>query len=302
MTRDLPLVSVIVITYKSARFVLDTLESVKRQTYPRLELIVSDDCSPDETLAICREWLDVKANRDRFVSTRIVSTPRNGGICANYNNSLGYAKGEWIKYIAGDDELLPNCIEEYMKATSKSDDRIFVAGTVPFNAEEGKLAPRIPSLSYLGFTAYEQETRLLEVGTVLEGPTIFLEATTLRRLGGFDMRYPFIEDYPLFMKYLSNGLRIGVVEKALVNYREYPESVSRSENSPFGSSILAAIEDASIAAWKKRQKYLNAYHWWCERQIRLNLRGNRKLGKLGAILSYLLRLTDPVGIRKHFQN
>ena len=48
-----PLVSINVITYNSSKFVLETLESAKAQTYQNIELIVSDDCSTDNTVEIC---------------------------------------------------------------------------------------------------------------------------------------------------------------------------------------------------------------------------------------------------------
>lgn len=48
-----PLFSIIVITYNSSVFVLETLESAKNQAYQNIELIISDDGSTDETVAIC---------------------------------------------------------------------------------------------------------------------------------------------------------------------------------------------------------------------------------------------------------
>ena len=56
-SQSLPLVSVVVITYNSAKFVIETLESVKSQTYKNIELIISDDCSTDDTVERCRLWL-----------------------------------------------------------------------------------------------------------------------------------------------------------------------------------------------------------------------------------------------------
>ena len=60
-----PLVSIIVVTYNSSLYVRETLESAKRQSYRNLELIVTDDASKDDTVKICREWIE--NNKNRFV-------------------------------------------------------------------------------------------------------------------------------------------------------------------------------------------------------------------------------------------
>lgn len=104
MKQDFPLVTIIVITYKSADYVIDTLESISQQTYKNIELIISDDRSPDNTLEICESWIE--KHKNRFSNTIVTKTDRNGGICYNYNNGLKMATGKWIKYIAGDDELI----------------------------------------------------------------------------------------------------------------------------------------------------------------------------------------------------
>jgi alpha-1,3-rhamnosyltransferase len=51
------LVSIVIITYNSAKYVLETLESVKAQTYEKIELVISDDCSTDDTVEVCRDGL-----------------------------------------------------------------------------------------------------------------------------------------------------------------------------------------------------------------------------------------------------
>ena len=51
------LVSISVITYNSSKYILDTLDSVKAQTYPNLELVISDDCSTDNTIDLCKDWV-----------------------------------------------------------------------------------------------------------------------------------------------------------------------------------------------------------------------------------------------------
>ena len=52
-----PLVSIGVVTYNSGEFIIETLDSIKAQTYPNIELIVSDDCSSDESPDILRDCL-----------------------------------------------------------------------------------------------------------------------------------------------------------------------------------------------------------------------------------------------------
>ena len=59
-----PLVSIIVLTYNSSLTILETLESLKKQSYPNIELIISDDASKDETVKICQTW--VQANSYKF--------------------------------------------------------------------------------------------------------------------------------------------------------------------------------------------------------------------------------------------
>lgn len=53
------LVSVIVMSYCSADTIVETLDSIKNQTYPRIELIITDDCSPDRTIQVVQDWIAV---------------------------------------------------------------------------------------------------------------------------------------------------------------------------------------------------------------------------------------------------
>ena len=104
------LVSVFVITYNSSRFVLEALESIKNQTYKHIELIISDDCSTDSTVDLCKNWIE--KNKERFVNSTIITVSANTGVSANCNRAVTAAKGNWLKGIAGDDVLLPNCIQD----------------------------------------------------------------------------------------------------------------------------------------------------------------------------------------------
>ena len=110
MATSNPLISVCVISYNSSEYIVDVLESIKSQTYQNIELIVSDDKSPDNSVAVCKEWIE--KNKDRFVRTEVIVPEKNTGTAGNYNRALFAAKGEWIKFVDADDLLFPNCLTD----------------------------------------------------------------------------------------------------------------------------------------------------------------------------------------------
>ena len=121
-----PSVSIAVVTYNSAKTILETLESIKVQTYPNLELIISDDCSTDHTVSLCREW--VEKNKERFDRVELITAEKNTGVSANFNRAEAACQGEWVKPIAGDDLLMPNCIEECVNYAEKHPDAYAIFG------------------------------------------------------------------------------------------------------------------------------------------------------------------------------
>lgn len=255
------MVSVVVVTYNSSKFVIDTLESVYSQDFEDIELIVSDDCSKDNTIELCREWIREKG--ERFRSAQVISTPHNKGICGNYNHALKHVKGEWIKFIAGDDMLLPNCISSLVEYTHKHSNKIFFGSLIPFSDEDGsihrKATRSIGQSCYISQDPNIQLEHMLDViDYVAEGPTIFVEAASLRQLGGMDERFPMCEDFPVAMKFALNGLPIGFVTEPLVLYREYEQSVAHS-NTRFRNMITMAARDSKMKLALRDGNFLL---WW----------------------------------------
>jgi len=92
-----PLVSVLVPTYNYARFLPQALQSVLAQDYPALEILVSDDGSTDDSAAVLRDL----AQCDPRV--RVVIQPRNLGAAPHWNWCLREARGDYVKFLFGDD-------------------------------------------------------------------------------------------------------------------------------------------------------------------------------------------------------
>ena len=95
-------VSVIMPTCNSAKWVAATIDSLIAQTYPHLELIVVDDGSQDDTIAMVRQKLD----RDFKASWKLIELGTNRGPSAARNVGLGAANGAWVQFLDSDD-LIP---------------------------------------------------------------------------------------------------------------------------------------------------------------------------------------------------
>lgn len=99
-----PLVSIGLPIYNEERHLRGALDSVLAQTYPALEVVISDNASTDATSGICREY----AARDPRVKYH--RQPQNLGAGRNFNRCLELARGEYFKWASGHDELRPELI------------------------------------------------------------------------------------------------------------------------------------------------------------------------------------------------
>lgn len=95
-----PLVSLLVIAYKQERFIREAVQSALAQTYQPLEVILSDDFSPDRTFEIMREMAETYRGPHRVVLNR---NPTNLGIGGHINRVVEISKGELLVCAAGDD-------------------------------------------------------------------------------------------------------------------------------------------------------------------------------------------------------
>jgi glycosyltransferase involved in cell wall biosynthesis len=291
-----PLVSVVVITYNSAKYVLETLESAKTQTYQNIELIISDDGSKDGTIEICREWLN--DNKDWFVYTKLITVENNTGIAPNLNRGIKASNGEWIKSIAGDDILKPTIITDYLAYIDSSSSEInFIYSNVQeFIDEDGdrKFLP-IKSLSKEkindSMISIDDQLKILVYSNTVWAATWFYSRKLFDQLNGFNEQYPFFEDRPFLVSVLKNKNKIFYLNKIGAFYRRSYQSIQ------FSNEIL------SIHNENKYRYKLDVLSEFLENHETLNLKkeyhsllhvskifGNRKSIISQAYLRLILKL------------
>lgn len=101
---DTPLVSVLMTSYNRELYIEEAIRSVVESSYTNWELIITDDCSADKTVAIARGW----AEKDSRIKVHV--NEKNLGDYPNRNNAASLAKGEYIIYVDSDDKIEPDGI------------------------------------------------------------------------------------------------------------------------------------------------------------------------------------------------
>lgn len=105
-----PLVTALVPTYNGADFITRTLDSLAAQTWPRLEILIGDDRSTDDTLDVVRRFARSHPN------TRVVERDTNLGWLRNSNDLMARAGGELMFFAFHDDVVAPTYVEELVRA------------------------------------------------------------------------------------------------------------------------------------------------------------------------------------------
>jgi len=258
-----PLVSIIVITYNSKKYVIETLESAKSQTYSNVELIVSDDCSTDNTVEICRKWID--ENKERFIRTELISALKNTGIPANCNRGIKEARGEWVKFIAGDDQFESNAIELVMD---------FVNHYPHIKALDSKVKVFNQDLSKLESTMNEKRSSFFDEDindssqlTLLANNLnnkrlistlgVFLRHDLLTQSGGFDEDYPLLEDTPMWYKILRSGNKFYFLDAYTMIYRRHSDSISFNDKTK--SRIVLSEFDITLSKFSRNYLFPHMY-------------------------------------------
>jgi glycosyltransferase involved in cell wall biosynthesis len=132
---SLGLVSVVVPTYNRAKLVVQAIDSLIQQTWAALEVVVVDDGSEDDTLAVLRLLPALAKGR-----SLVICTQANRGVSAARNHGTRMSRGEFIMYLDSDDTLVPDAIESFVNAIRESGSDYCFANIGGMDAQ-GRLLP-----------------------------------------------------------------------------------------------------------------------------------------------------------------
>ncbi|GIV35627.1 MAG: hypothetical protein KatS3mg032_0006 [Cyclobacteriaceae bacterium] len=210
-----PLVSVIAICHNHARFVVETLDSIRLQTYPNIELIIINNLK-DECEEIINDWILINKINVRFIQNESTLNTSE-----NVNLGVNHSSGKYLQIISCDDIILPSKIECQVKVfESLLNDCACVFSDYQKIDERGM--PISNRNHYLGlkdrYFLPEEMQKILS-----RKPFVALHASLIRRSafiesGGVNPKYE-IEDYYLWLLLTSRGYSFYLHNRTFVKYR-----------------------------------------------------------------------------------
>ncbi|WP_434938672.1 glycosyltransferase family 2 protein [Shewanella sp. HL-SH8] len=259
------IISVAVICYKSSATVTDTLNSILVQNYGSkfIELIISDDCSNDNTIDVIERWIEV--NQHQFHSVKLFSAKCNGGVAINCNIAWRNCSSDWIKTIAADDILTPNCISDNMSFINSNADASLIFSKMFSFTQDSKISKEMPyDIEFFSLNSSEQLEKLIK-DCSLQAPSSFIRKSLLEDVGYAEEKYNMLEDYPLWFKILKMGTKISFLDKNTVLYRNadsLSQQVTKIGNVAYLNSLYSFQQDClwpyykGILVFKKWDDYI----------------------------------------------
>ena len=254
----MPKISIIIPVYNVEKYIRQALSSVVNQTLDDLEIIVVNDCSPDNSMLIVEEFA---RNDERFV---IINQEKNQGQGVARNCALDVARGEYIMFLDPDDWFeLDACEKAYNQISTNQNEMVFF-NLYSWKERKGKLGKRILNTTRLKpFEGVKNNThvnlRELKTNWFVASWT-WVQIYSKEFINKHNIRYSddrFTEDIPFFIKACIYSTDISILDKPLYNYRK-----------KVGTTVINYFEHAEsiFSAKEKTRKIilesgLKDYYW-----------------------------------------
>ncbi|WDL83943.1 glycosyltransferase [Aeromonas bestiarum] len=194
MSEKSPTVSVIMPVYNVGLYILDAVNSILNQTYKDLELIIVDDSSTDDTYKVLID------NFSKNEKIKILKNSENKKIVYSLNKALGYASGEFIARIDGDDIAYPDRIEKQINYLLQHPKVDLVGCDIETINERGVVTG--------AFNRFPEHFDILNRMAYFCPPVSHIwlcRASVYKSLNGY--RFPSVEDYDFLLRMITSGYK-----------------------------------------------------------------------------------------------
>ena len=275
-------VAVVIPCYNQGRFLGEAIDSVLAQRHRRLEVIVVDDGSTDDTARVAAKYSSVRYVRQA-----------NAGPSAARNRGVQETTSEYLLFLDADDRLLDRAVETLLAWLRPRPDCAFVSGDHRYIDVDGRVVeewsrPVVESDHY---------RRLLEGNYVGMLGTVLFRRAAFEIAGGFDTTLPSCEDYEIFLRF-ARRFPVVNVAATIAEYRRYGGSRSEDGVRMLRGAVATLRSQAPFvrghagleAACASGLAYCRKYHGGAlARQIHERWRAGASLRQLAGSVATLVR-------------
>ncbi len=212
---DKPMVSVIMSVYNSEKYLEDSVKSMLSQTHQDFEFIIINDASTDGTEKILKKFDDPRI--------KIITNHENLGLTKSLNKGIKLAKGKYIARMDADDISLPQRLETQVNFLEKNPDYALVGSSYYQIDGTGKINTLINVL-----TGDPQIKEGLKKQNWFGHGSVMMRKDALLRIGGYDERFKFSQDYDLWLKF-SELYKIANIDEPLYCWRATSSCISNEK-------------------------------------------------------------------------
>ncbi|CAM3384168.1 glycosyltransferase [Flavobacterium longum] len=221
-------ISCIVASYNYGAFLIEAVESVLRQTILPDEILISDDCSDDDTQLIAETYVRKYPHLVRYNRN-----PKNLGIVDHFNKAISLTTGDYIFFLGADNRLVSNYLEASADVLD-SDANIGVAytdyalfgprakklyETFPASRQGGVIGETYYQISFPVFGNRNDLQAELQAGNFIQGSSMF-RRKAYEAVGGYKASGT-AEDYHLFQRMVNQGWDAKKVTNTNLEYRQH---------------------------------------------------------------------------------
>jgi alpha-1,3-rhamnosyltransferase len=216
------LVTVGIALYNHENYIVKCLESVIKQSFNNIELIVVDDGSSDNSFEIAKKYLD---NQDFNKNYKIYTRP-NKGMCNTLNEIAQQAKGKYISFIGSDDYWMLNKIEQQVLFLENNPDIVLV------HSNSIKVDEKDKEIGFLDYSSKKNSGKLFEAIIFGKGgintPSHLYRTEIYKEIGYYDSTLKF-EDTDFWLR-LAKIYNVGFINESHTYYRWHGENLSDEKN------------------------------------------------------------------------
>lgn len=228
-------ITVVMTCYKYGTEGIEALDSLLDQTEPAFNLIVIDDQSPDDSVAILLPWLEAQRQNRKFESILFIRHIVNGGLSAARNTAVSLVTTPYVFILDADNSLYPRCLAQLRRAIEQSGSAMAYSLVELFGEKQGVLNNSLWIPEKFAYGNYIDAMTLIRTGV-------------LRDLGGY-RKMPFKfghEDFDLWCSFVDHGLKGCHVPQFLCRYRVHHTSMLHTKTIPLFTKhkkhIIADLE------------------------------------------------------------